>query len=68
VTDADATTGRQADIAFGKEPITPRPDRLRVDLEPFRRRLDRPTIFQDASDHAPSPFACQRRVRMLGSR
>src|SRR5262245_30746450 len=52
-------------VAFREEPITPLPDRLRVDLEPLRSRLDRPTVIKNANDHPTPTLRRQRRVRML---
>ncbi|MGQ0848535.1 MAG: hypothetical protein ACT4OP_05365, partial [Actinomycetota bacterium] len=36
-------------------------------LEPLRRRLDRPTTVNGTLDHPPAPLRGQRRIRMLPS-
>src|SRR3954454_5814323 len=57
----------QAADTFGEEPVAPLSNRLRVDLEPLCCCLDRPTPFDDASDHACSARRGQHRVRVLAS-
>src|SRR4030095_11090139 len=50
-----------------RHPPPPLAHRLGIDLEPLRRRLDRPTLLDNTRDHPTPPYRGQRRVRVLPS-